>query len=286
MFYLIDKPIGISSFDVIRKLRRILNVRKMGHIGTLDPLASGCLLIATKGSTKLIPLLEHSKKEYIFTVRLDGKSNSLDQWTPIEDIPTDNYRERSSEEIKIFLLSQTSQVPPQYSALHIDGTRAYTLARNGEIFSLKERKIHIDDVEIISMSTFSIEIRMILSSWGYVRSFAPILWEFFWVRWWYIESLRRTKIITSYWVLSLWESRSLESISSIPYSMIFPTIPTFEITQEEYNELLNGKSLGKIESIKIEFNDNDKVFLSYSSGSFLSLCEYRENTYHIIRNNV
>ncbi len=68
--------------------------------------------------------------------------------------------------------------------------------------------------------------------------------------------------------------------------MIFPTIPTFEITQEEYTELLNGKSLGKIESIKIKFNDKDKVFLSYSNGSFLSLCEYRENTYRIIRNNV
>lgn len=78
MFYLIDKPLGISSFDVLRQMRKILGIRKMGHTGTLDPLATGLLLIATGNSTKLIRELDNVAKRYRFTVRLDGKTPSLD----------------------------------------------------------------------------------------------------------------------------------------------------------------------------------------------------------------
>jgi tRNA pseudouridine55 synthase len=91
MFILIDKPLGISSFDVIRKLRKKLWIKKMGHSWTLDPLATWCLLIATDNSTKLLPLLENSYKEYIFTVRLDGKSPSYDLWTEIEKVRPRKY---------------------------------------------------------------------------------------------------------------------------------------------------------------------------------------------------
>jgi tRNA pseudouridine55 synthase len=87
MFYLIDKPLGITSFDVIRKLRKILNTKKIGHTGTLDPLATGCLLIATEKSTKLIPEVENKEKRYRFSVCLEGYTDSLDLGSPI--IPSD-----------------------------------------------------------------------------------------------------------------------------------------------------------------------------------------------------
>lgn len=78
MFYLINKNIGLSSFDVIRKLRKILGIKKMGHIGTLDPQASGLILIATEQSTKLLSYINSDKKTYLFRVHLDGTSATLD----------------------------------------------------------------------------------------------------------------------------------------------------------------------------------------------------------------
>lgn len=78
MFFLIDKPIGMSSFEALKKIRKTLGIKKIGHGGTLDPLATGCMIIATEKSTKLLSLLDHASKEYIFTVKLDGKSDSLD----------------------------------------------------------------------------------------------------------------------------------------------------------------------------------------------------------------
>ena len=78
MFFLIDKPIGMSSFEALKKIRKTLGIKKIGHGGTLDPLATGCMIIATEKSTKLLSLLDHASKDYIFTVKLDGKSDSLD----------------------------------------------------------------------------------------------------------------------------------------------------------------------------------------------------------------
>lgn len=129
MFYLIDKPLHMTSFDVIRKLRKILNTKKIGHTGTLDPLATGCLLIATENSTKLIPELENTHKRYEFTVQLDGKTASLDLGTEIIPVDIRHIQQKTPETIKIFLESQTQQIPPKYSALHINGKRAYELAR-------------------------------------------------------------------------------------------------------------------------------------------------------------
>lgn len=128
MFYLIYKPIGFTSFDVIRKLRRITGIKKMGHTGTLDPHASGCLLIATGDSTKLISRLENSIKRYQFTVDISTTTPSLDletEATPVNGI----FIDHSNEELIEFLESQKTELPPKYSAIHIDGKRAYELVR-------------------------------------------------------------------------------------------------------------------------------------------------------------
>ncbi len=286
MFFLIDKPIGLSSFDVIRKLRKLLGIKKMGHAGTLDPLASGCLLIATGESTKLIPLFDSARKEYIFTVRLDGKSESLDTGTEVFPTSLETYREKSKRELRDFLLWQKTQIPPRYSALHVDGERAYDLARAWKEFTLEERRIQIDDVEIIYMSISIIEIRIVISSGGYVRAFAPIIGQFFEVEWWYIESLRRTKIITEYGILDIENTSNIENPVEISYSMIFPTIHTIEISEKNYIDLKNGKILNSNSLSISQTHKNDKVFLSYKEENFISLCEYTGNTYSIIRNNV
>ena len=122
MFYLINKPLGYTSFDLIRKLRKITGIKKMGHTGTLDPLASGCILVATSDSTKLISRLENQVKRYIFTVDISIFTPSFDLDIKNEPIPCDtaNLIDHSVQELQEFIESQTTQIPPKYSAIHIE----------------------------------------------------------------------------------------------------------------------------------------------------------------------
>ncbi len=284
MFFLIDKPLGISSFDVIRLLRKTLGIKKMGHSGTLDPLATGCLLIATEKSTKLLPLVEKAKKEYIFTVRLDGKSESLDSGTLISPINTDGIRQKTEQDLRDFIMCQKKQIPPKYSALHIEWERAYDLARKWEDFILPERHIQVYEVEIIELEKLFITLRIILSSGGYVRSFAPLLGNFFWINGWYISALRRTKIYTEYGILDVSEATSLENLIPISYNGLFHTIPTFEIDIREYEQIRLGKNLN-LTSRNLEKN-NSLIFLKYSDKEYISLCRLDNAIATIIRNDV
>jgi tRNA pseudouridine55 synthase len=284
MFFLIDKPAWMSSFDVIRKLRKSLNTKKMWHSGTLDPLATGCLLIATDKSTKLLSLLDWAKKEYLFTVRVDGKSDSLDTGTPIEDVDTTGFMRRTSEEIVDYLLSQKTQVPPQYSALHINGERAYDLARRGMNFSLPERTIDISDVQVIRIEWYSIELRVVISSGGYIRSLAPLLGDFCGIAGGYITQLHRTKIFTDYGTLAIENASNIDSPEVLTYSQIFHTIPTLEISDSEVIALRQWREILR-EDVRI-FDENYHVFLHHSVENYMSLCKHSKWVFTIIKNDL
>lgn len=284
MFFLIDKPLGISSFDAIRSLRKTLGIKKMWHSGTLDPLATGCLLIATENSTKLLPLLEKAKKEYIFTVHLDGKSESLDSGTAIYPVDITYKKNKTEQELRSFVLSQTKQIPPRYSALHVEGERAYDLARKWEIFNLPERSITVEDAEIIELTRTYITLRIIISSGWYIRSFAPLIASFFWINGWYISALRRTKIYTEYGILAIAEATSLEDPLSISYSKLFHTIPTVEIGASEYDTLRLGKTLNFSWQKTPEWDTH--IFLKYTYKNYISLCKLQGWIVTIMRNNV
>lgn len=130
-FYYIDKPIGLTSFDVLRQMRKKLNIKKMWHTGTLDPLATGGLLVAVGNYTKLIPYFEKDSKEYVFTVELNWVTPSFDAETPVEYISQDLQekfkKELSQEKIEKILNENffwdIQQVPPKYSALKINGKK-------------------------------------------------------------------------------------------------------------------------------------------------------------------
>ena len=284
MFYLIDKPIGISSFDVIRRLRKSLNIRKMGHAGTLDPLATGLLIIATEKSTKLLSLLDTASKEYIFTVRFDGKTDSLDMDTPLDPIDSSGFQPRTKKEIENHILSQKTQIPPLYSALHIEGNRAYDLARAGKIFEMKERNISVSEIEVLNQSDMTLTLRIILSSWWYVRSFAPLLWKYHGIDGWYISSLRRTKIYTSYGMLAIEDATDIDVLSSISYSQLFHTIPTYEIDSTMLADIRLGKALDLWSAIYYE--ENSLVFLFHTLSQYTSLCRYHQGICTIVRNDV
>jgi tRNA pseudouridine55 synthase len=214
-FYLIDKPLNISSFDIIRKLRKKFNMKKMWHTWTLDPLATWWMLIATGNYTKLIPYLEKESKEYEFVINLDWTTSSLDLAEEIEFLSKDEQKkakeeitlEKIEELIKSDFFWEIIQVPPKYSAIKINWKRAYELARQWKEVEMKSRKITILEHSIISYKYPQLKLRAKVSAWTYIRTIAWDLWAKLWTGW-YISYLRRTKI----WNLDISDSIELENI--------------------------------------------------------------------------
>lgn len=282
MFFLIDKPVGMTSFDVIRKLRKTLGIKKMGHTGTLDPLASGLILIATGNSTKLIPLLEWAYKRYLTTIRWDGHTESYDLGSPLTHISKTPLIDRSEKEIIKFLENITSQIPPRHSALHIDGERAYEKARRWEDFSLSSRPIEVQRVEVVKRDEESITIELTVSSGGYIRSFAPIVAEFFGRKdCGYLSSLCRTAISNSQIHLSLSDSSEIENPEEISYNKLFHTFHTYEISYEEYLAIAQWKTL------KRSWNqENEGELCFFTHNGHMSLMKFNGDVYQVVKNEV
>ena len=213
---------------------------------------------------------------------LDGTTNSLDMGTPIISTSMVWYEKKSDEEIRNYLLSIKTQVPPLYSALHIDGERAYDLARKGQEFTIKARPVEVYGVIVLWRTTLSIEIKIVLSSGWYVRSFAPLIGRFLGVEWGYISVLRRTKIYTEYWILDVDKASTIDTPRSLSYSHIFPTIPTTIISDEELWDIKNGRTLLAKNMSSREVDG--LIFLK--NGEYRSLTQNEWGAYTIIRNNV
>jgi tRNA pseudouridine55 synthase len=256
-FYLIDKPIWISSFDIIRKLRKILQIRKMWHTWTLDPLATWLVLIAVWNYTKLIPYLEKDTKEYKFKIWLDWKSKSFDLWTYVDYI-SENEKNKFKYKIKIEdiikLLKNNFtwkiyQLPPKYSALKIWGKRAYNKIRAWEDFELKKREVIINNIEIINFSYPNLTLRAKVSAWTYIRSIASDLWKILWCGW-YIKELRRIKI----WNIGFKNINNLDNFN------INNILEEKEIFNKHKFILLNDKYLKKLNNwLEIKHNFNLKI---------------------------
>lgn len=212
-FFLIDKPIWITSFDVIRQLRKKLNIKKMWHTGTLDPLATGGLLVATWNYTKLIPYFEKDTKEYEFTVMFDWITDSFDLWTDVKFLKEQDLEKAKNTITKNYLelllknkfTGKITQIPPKYSALKIWWKKAVDLVREGKSVDLKKRSCEIFFIKIIDFSFPEVTFKAKVSSWTYIRSIASDLWEEL-KTWWYITKLRRTKI----WELDISSSIKLD----------------------------------------------------------------------------
>ncbi|MGR3792807.1 tRNA pseudouridine(55) synthase TruB [Vannielia sp. SX4] len=170
---ILDKPAGPTSTACVNKLRWAFEAKKAGHAGTLDPAATGLLAIAFGEATKCVPYVMDAEKCYSFTVRLGAATNTDD--AEGEVIETAEVRP-SDDEIRTALPSFTGdimQVPPKYSAVKIDGERAYALARDGEDFEVEARPLWVESLELVSRpDADTAELRMVCGKGGYVRSIA------------------------------------------------------------------------------------------------------------------
>ena len=179
VFYL-DKPLGWTSFDVVKRIRGKLHHRlgikklKVGHAGTLDPLATGVLIVCTGKMTKQIDELQAHVKEYVAEITFGATTPSFDLETPIDaTYPTEHItREQVEQVLRQQFVGSIKQVPPSYSACKVDGHRAYKMARKGKEVELKAKELVIDEIELLSYSMPRIEIRVVCSKGTYIRALA------------------------------------------------------------------------------------------------------------------
>lgn len=174
-----NKPLDWTSFDLVNKFRyklsRKLKVKKIkvGHAGTLDPKATGVLIICTGKATKRIDEFQYQTKEYIATLKLGETTPSFDLEKEVDYIyPTDHITCEMVKETLQSFMGTIHQVPPVFSACKIDGKRAYELARKGEEVALKAKTLVIDEIELLECTLPIIKIRVVCSKGTYIRALA------------------------------------------------------------------------------------------------------------------
>ncbi|MGD9930884.1 MAG: tRNA pseudouridine(55) synthase TruB [Mangrovibacterium sp.] len=197
---LFDKELEWTSFDLVQKVRnklcRALGIKKLkvGHAGTLDPKATGLMILCTGKATKQIESLQAEEKEYIATLKLGATTPSFDLETEEDaQYPTEHINQTKIEEVLKQFTGEQLQVPPIFSAVKVDGKRAYTHARKGQDVKLNAKLIRIPHIELIRFEGSQLVIRVVCSKGTYIRALARDIGEAL-NSGAYLTGLKRTKI--------------------------------------------------------------------------------------------
>ncbi|WPR77083.1 tRNA pseudouridine(55) synthase TruB [Algoriphagus sp. NG3] len=192
--FLINKPLEWTSFDVVKKVRNALKIKKVGHAGTLDPLATGLLIVCAGKMTKQIDTFMGQEKEYTGTFVIGATTDSFDLEQPV--IPVSDPSSVTLDQVKMAVTELTGdilQIPPMHSAIKIDGKRVYESARKGKEVKMNPRPVTVSEFEITSFESPVVEFRIVCSKGTYIRSLARDLGEKLSVGA-YMSSLCRTRI--------------------------------------------------------------------------------------------
>ncbi|MCU1544440.1 MAG: tRNA pseudouridine(55) synthase TruB [Microbacteriaceae bacterium] len=244
---LVDKPGGITSHDVVARTRKLAGTRKIGHAGTLDPMATGLLVLGMNSSTRLLTFVVGLDKEYFATIRL-GLSSDTDDAEGILGDPVDvsgvaDDRIHAGVEE---LTGEISQVPSSYSAIKVDGKRAYALARAGEEVTLKPRAVTVSAFEVLEVRRgehLDVDVRVACSSGTYIRALARDLGSDLGVGG-HLTALRRTRIGP----FSVTDAATLDALVVddallTPASVATTLFPSHILGDGDVIDLVHGKRL-------------------------------------------
>ena len=195
-----DKPLGWTSFNLVNRVRGVLSRHigvkklKVGHAGTLDPLATGVMILCTGKNTKLIESFQYQTKEYVATIKLGATTPSFDLETEIDaEYPVEHITEDLVKQTLNKFIGEIKQIPPTYSAIKINGKRAYEYARKGDEVELKPKTLVIDEIELLDYKMPEIVVRVVCSKGTYIRALARDIGEAL-NSGGHLTALRRTRI--------------------------------------------------------------------------------------------
>ena len=287
----LDKPYGMGSTDAVTKVRRLFNAQKAGHAGTLDPLATGCLPIALGEATKTVPYLVEARKIYRFTIAWGVTTATFDREgdvTATSDIrPTREAVEAALPEF----VGEIMQVPPIYSAIKVDGERAYDLAREGIAVVLEPRQVVIHSARVVDVpDSDHVTIEIECGKGTYVRALARDLALKLGAEG-HVSALHRARVggFTEPNLISLEKLTELVqnaagSKAVLPVETALDDIPALAITTEDVFRLRQGRSIvllpRQVEALKTRLQskadgDASRTVSATSEGSIVALCELR-----------
>lgn len=267
----IDKPKGITSFDVIRVLRRTLRERRIGHTGTLDPLATGILVICVGRATKLAQDIEGYEKEYIADFELGYKTDTYDIEGKVLDTVSDiNVSREELVEALSKYKGDIKQVPPMYSAIKVDGKKLYELAREGIEIERKSRDVTISSLELLDYSNKKVKIDCEVSKGTYIRSLIYDIGEDL-KTFATMTDLRRTRVGEE----TLDRSYTLETIEQMvenkEFSFLISVEDYFQFTKIEITDEKSLKLYVNGQRSKVDVTSGK--YRVYNSGKFIGLGE-------------
>ena len=272
---LLNKPAGMTSFDAVAKCRRIFHERKIGHTGTLDPEASGLMIILLGKYTKLLPYCVKNHKAYQATLKLGEMTDTEDIWGTVINTKTPSIHTKAEIDNAVqSLTGDILQVPPMYSALKKDGKKLYEYARQGIEIEREARPVHISTLEVEKIDETNYRMNAVVSSGTYIRTlitdFGKQLDELA-----IMSSLIRTKIEH----LSLKDACTFEDLESgvsflSPIQVIDPTYKIVET--DRVVDIKNGKR------IKLDIRDPQVIFTS-NGELFAAYALQEDGLYHCLR---
>ena len=271
MYFLnVYKEKGITSFDVIQKLRKILNIKKIGHSGTLDPLAQGVLQIAVGDATRLLEYLDNDK-EYIAEIKFGYNSTTDDDEGEKEFIKKPDFTEKELQYTLNEFNGKISQIPPKYSAIKIDGQKLCDLARkNKQIPEIKPRDVEIYSIKLINFQAPDCaKIKVNCSKGTYIRSLARDIGEKLNCGA-YLTNLTRTKAGNFHIENSQKLYAEIKNIALNPIDAL--NLNKIEITEEQYKKVINGNPLKYIEN-----KTNSKKYMLIFNNTLVSIANLSDN---------
>lgn len=274
----VDKPGGMTSHDVINHIRRAAGTRRVGHAGTLDPLATGVLLVCVGRATRLVEYLVGQPKTYVTTVRLGQTTNTYDaDGEVVQTRPVTHLTPNIIAQALAAFRGPIQQKPPLYSAIKIDGQPLYKLARRGETVAVPPRDVTIYDLSLLALDLPDIELEVTCSSGTYVRSLAYDLGEALGCGG-HVAALRRTAVgnFTIQDTVAL-ATLTQETVSNylLPMATAVAHLPRLNLNAEETEHIQNGRPIGR-EGHQLEA-DLAQVF--GADGRFLGIVTVRHNSW-------
>ena len=271
----INKPKGITSFDVVREIKKIFGIKKVGHTGTLDPLATGVMLVCLGKATKIVELLTVLDKEYIADVKLGIKTDTLDITGEVIDkkeIPNDIDLEEVLNSFKKTYLQEV----PIYSAVKINGKKLYEYARKKESIDLPKREVTIKEIELLEKESDTFKFRVLVTKGCYIRSLINDIGN----------SLNTyavmTDLVRTKQIIDIKDTNTLEDIKNNNYKLhsieevlAYPV----EIVDEEIEyKISNGMKLNNI------YNISDKVIFKNKNNKILGIYQVEDNKLKVWKN--
>lgn len=257
----IDKPEGISSFDVLRDIKKKYNTGKVGHCGTLDPMATGVLVVALNKALKLVQFLDKDDKEYIATAKLGIKTDTGDiTGTTIETKPFDITKEELEKVMKNFIGKYMQKIP-MYSAKKIDGKKLYEYARSGKEIEVAPKEVEVKEIELLEFEGDTFKFKTTVSKGTFIRTLIEDIAEVLGTVA-TMSALRRTR--SGKFDLSKTEWEMDESLS----------LPIWEVSQKDRDSVVMGARLA---------TDKNGVFQIMCEGKLIAVVDCQDGRAKILR---